>query len=60
MIAAIRQLAAAPRPSGTRKLVGSDADWRIRIGAMRVIYEIDDEAQLVRVMRIRHRRDAYR
>jgi mRNA-degrading endonuclease RelE of RelBE toxin-antitoxin system len=35
-------------------------DWRIRIGDYRVIYEIDDRAKVVKVMRIRHRREAYR
>lgn len=60
VIAAVQQLAEEPRPSGVRKIVGSDADWRIRIGVMRVVYEIDDDAQVVRVMRVRHRRDAYR
>jgi mRNA interferase RelE/StbE len=41
-------------------LVGSESDWRIRVGDYRVIYEIDDDARHVRVMFIRHRRDAYR
>jgi len=35
-------------------------DWRIRIGDYRVIYEIDDRAKVIKVMRIRHRREAYR
>ncbi len=58
--AAIRKLAATPRPVGCRKLVGSDSDWRLRVGDYRIIYEIDDEARQVRVMFIRHRREAYR
>ncbi len=56
----IKLLADNPRPSGARKIVGSEADWRIRIGDYRVIYEIRDEIRIVRVMRVRHRRDAYR
>jgi mRNA interferase RelE/StbE len=59
-IRAIAALGAEPRPAGCRKLGGSDNDWRIRIGDYRVIYEIDDRARQVRVMYIRHRRDAYR
>ena len=60
VIAAIMQLAEEPRPSGVRKITGSDADWRIRVGVIRVIYEIDDGAQIVSIMRVRHRRDVYR
>ncbi len=58
--AAIRGLEPNPRPPGCRKIVGSESDWRIRVGEYRVIYEIDDAATAVRVMRVRHRRDAYR
>lgn len=57
IISAIERLANDPRPDGCRKLAGSDSDWRIRIGDYRVLYEIDDENQL---MRVRHRRDVYR
>jgi mRNA interferase RelE/StbE len=39
---AIRALAVDPRPHGCRKLVGSENDWRIRVGDYRVIYEIAD------------------
>ena len=60
IIAVIKALAEDPRPRGCRKIAGSKSDWRIRVGAQRVIYEIDDEAKAVRVMRIRHRREAYR
>jgi mRNA interferase RelE/StbE len=34
--------------------------WRIRIGDYRVLYAIDDDAKLVDIVAIRHRRDAYR
>ncbi len=60
VIAAIRRLAKNPRPSGCRKLAGTDNDWRIRIGDYRVIYEIADEIRVVRVNRVRHRREVYR
>ena len=57
---ALRSLAGNPRPHGCRKLTGSDRDWRVRVGDHRIVYEIDDRAREVRVMRIRHRREAYR
>ena len=60
VIAAIQALATNPRPSGCRKLAGSKHDWRIRVGDYRVIYEIADEIRIVRVNRVRHRREVYR
>lgn len=41
-------------------MVGSASDWRIRVGDYRVIYEIEDKTRTVRIMFIRHRREAYR
>lgn len=60
VIAAIQALATNPRPPGCRKLTGSQSDWRIRVGDFRVIYEIADEIRVVRVNRVRHRREVYR
>jgi len=60
VIAAIQALANNPRPSGCRKLAGSKNDWRIRVGDYRVIYEIVDQIRVVRVTRVRHRREVYR
>ena len=60
LLAAIEALADDPRPSGCRKLAGSERTWRIRVGDYRVVYEIEDELLVVLVMRVRHRRDVYR
>lgn len=60
LILAIRALATSPRPPGCRKLTGSRNDWRIRVSDYRVIYEIADEIRIVRVNRVRHRREVYR
>ncbi len=60
VIRAIEVLAANPRPAGCRKIAGSENDWRIQVGDYRVIYQIDDTARVVRVMYVRHRREAYR
>jgi len=57
---AILALASDPRPAGCRKLVGGSDDWRIRVGDYRVIYQIADTVRVVRVHRVRHRREAYR
>ncbi len=60
VIAVIRQLATQPRPPGCRKLVGGVNDWRIRVGDYRVLYEISDREKIVRINRVRHRREVYR
>ncbi len=57
---ALRGLITDPRPRGSRKLVGTDSDYRIRVGDYRIAYEIDDRGRTVTVYRIRHRREAYR
>ena len=54
---ALRNLANNPHPVGSRKLAGTKHDWRIRVGDYRVNYEIADSIRVVRVYRVRHRRE---
>jgi len=49
-----------PWPTGVRKIIGSKNDWRIRVGDYRVIYEIDDKSRVVKVFRVKHRKEVYR
>jgi mRNA interferase RelE/StbE len=56
----IKALAMNPRPHGCAKLAGSKSDYRIRVGDYRVLYEIADQVRIVRILRVRHRREAYR
>jgi mRNA interferase RelE/StbE len=60
IIPQIKTLTENARPSGCRKITGSKNDWRIRIGDYRIIYEIDEKAKAVRIIRVRHRREVYR
>ena len=55
----IRALAHDPRPFGSEKLSGEEK-YRVRQGDFRVVYGIDDDAEMVSVVRIGHRRDIYR
>jgi len=49
-----------PRPSECRKLVSArTALYRIRVGDYRVVYEVDDRAVTVLIVRIAHRSAAY-
>ena len=55
----IRSLADDPRPPGSEKLSGQER-YRVRQGAYRIVYEIEDHRLLVVVVRVGHRRDVYR
>jgi len=39
---AIEHLKEGTRPSGARKLVGFDNEWRLRVGDYRVLYFVND------------------
>ncbi|MBP7689905.1 MAG: type II toxin-antitoxin system RelE/ParE family toxin [Thermoflexales bacterium] len=61
VVTAIKNLAGEPRPDGVRKLSGElKGAWRVRIGDYRVLYDIDDERQLITLLAVLHRREAYR
>jgi len=60
VIATIRALANNPRPPGCRKPAGTKNNWRVRVGDYRVVHEIADQHRVVRVNRMRHRREVYR
>lgn len=56
--AAIALLAHDPRPPGARALQGRDG-LRVRVGNYRIIYTVADDALLVVVVTLGHRRDIY-
>ena len=57
---AIDNLPSNPRPHGVEKPSGYRDLYRIRVGQYRVVYRIVDREQLIDVIRIRTRGDAYR
>jgi mRNA interferase RelE/StbE len=52
-------LQTTPRPSGCKKLRGATDLWRVRVGDYRIIYHVDDGAQVIEVQAIRDRKDVY-
>lgn len=56
---AIDALATNPRPPNAKALQGDNSILRIRVGDYRILYTIED-ALLVLVVRIGHRREVYR
>ena len=56
----IQGLTRNPRPPGSQKLAGEEERYRIRQGAYRIVYRLDEDTHVVRVVRIEHRSDVYR
>lgn len=59
VIKSIKSLAKIPRPRGSEK-VKTTGLWRIRQGDYRIIYVVEDNEQLITVVRLGHRKDIYR
>jgi mRNA interferase RelE/StbE len=55
----IEALRDQPRPPGCEKLTGHEL-YRIRQGAYRVVYSVDDVKVIIEVIRVGHRREVYR
>lgn len=60
IVAAVDRLALNPRPQGCRKLVGSEDTFRIRVGDYRVLYNMIENKLTVEIIRVGHRKDAYK
>ena len=59
IIQRIGLLADNPRLPGSIKLSGYDR-YRIRMGSYRIVYGIEDDALVVYVVKVGHRKDVYR
>jgi mRNA interferase RelE/StbE len=57
---AIGALAADPRAAPNVKALQGQSAYRLRIGDWRVIYTLQDDVLTVLVIRVAHRREAYR
>lgn len=55
----IESLRDDPRPHGCEKLSAQER-YRLRQGDYRIIYSVDDDAVIVEVVKVGHRRDVYR
>ena len=60
LIEKIKSLAMDPRPQGAEKLAGRSNLFRIRQGNYRVVFSVDDQARVIDVIKVGHRRDVYR
>lgn len=55
----IQELASEPRPPGVEKLSGSPY-YRVRQGAYRIVYEIQDDVLIIHILKVGQRKDVYR
>jgi len=49
-----------PYPPGARKIKGEETAYRIRVGDYRVVYDVLEDAIVVLILRVGHRKDIYR
>ncbi|MGE5293900.1 MAG: type II toxin-antitoxin system RelE family toxin [Solirubrobacterales bacterium] len=59
ILARIQSLADNPRPPGSVKLTAEEK-YRIRQGSYRILYTIEDDVLTVYIVKVAHRKDAYR
>jgi mRNA interferase RelE/StbE len=59
IVARIRSLADNPRPPGSVKLTAEEK-YRMRQGSYRILYTIEDDILTVYIIKVAHRKDAYR
>ena len=60
VLKAIRGLATDQHPRGSGKLRGFEDVFRLRVGTFRVLYSVESNRLLVIILKVAHRRDAYR
>jgi mRNA interferase RelE/StbE len=56
----IEELAENPRPPGCLKMSGAWNLWRIRVGAYRVLYSIEEGPRIVGITKVARRRESFR
>ena len=60
IISAVEQLPNNQHPSGSKKIVGTEHTYRLRVGDYRVVYSIENNDLIIEVVRVGHRKDIYR
>lgn len=58
--AKIKEFEGDPFPASARQMKGQKSLYRARVGQYRIIYRVDGSALSVLVVKVAHRKDAYR
>lgn len=56
----VDSLSANPRPEDSKRVRSAPGLLRVDSGEYRILYEVDDNQEFIAIVRIRHRREAYR
>ena len=57
--AAILLLDEGPHAADAKNLDGFDTLWRVRVGGWRIIFDLDEEQQLITILRVARREVVY-
>ncbi len=60
ILSIIKSLNDDPRPRGSKKLEGKGSCYRIRQGDYRIVYEINYDDKEIKIILVKHRKQAYR
>jgi mRNA interferase RelE/StbE len=60
ILQAVENLAEDPWQSASKKLVGSDSIYRIRVGEYRIIYSLESSVLTIEIIKVGHRKEVYR
>ena len=60
ILQAVENLANNPYSSGSKKLIGSDSIYRIRVGNYRIVYNLKSSVLIIEIIKVGHRREIYR
>ena len=55
-----KELVLNPHPIGSKKLSGREALYRVKQGDYRIVYSVDHNEKIIKVILVAHRKDAYR
>jgi len=55
----IEQLQTNAHPEGNKKIIGSKQTYRLRTGDYRIVYTIKNDALIIEIIRIGHRKNVY-
>ena len=60
ILQAVKNLADNPYSSDSKKLIGSNSIYRIRVGDYRIVYNIQATVLIIEIIKVGHRREIYR
>lgn len=60
IIKAVESLTTHPDVTHIRKMQGTDHTFRKRVGNYRIIYSVVESELIIEVIRVRHRKEAYK